>query len=42
MKDVQEGSNSRERRHFSPPQKLAIVKRHLVDGMPISDLCDQH
>jgi transposase-like protein len=36
------GSNSRERRHFSPSQKTAIVKRHLVDGVPISDLCDEH
>jgi transposase len=36
------GSNSRERRHFSPQQKAAIVKRHLVDGVPISDLCDEH
>ena len=36
------GSNSRERRHFSPQQKVAILKRHLVDGVPISDLCDEH
>lgn len=40
MKDVQDGSNSRERRHFTPQQKVAIVKRHLVDGVAISDLCD--
>src|SRR3990172_6038552 len=45
----QNGSNSREsqtgrggRRHFSPQQKVAIVKEHLVDGVPISDLCDKH
>ncbi len=42
MKEVQDGSNSRERRHFTPLQKVAIVKRHLVDGVPISDLCDEH
>jgi transposase len=42
MKDAQDGSDSRERRHFTPQQKVAIVKRHLVDGVPISDLCDQH
>ena len=42
MKDVPDGSNSRERRHFTPQQKVAIVKRHLIDGVPISDLCDQH
>lgn len=42
MSTDKNGSNSRERRHFSPPQKVAIVKEHLVDGVPISDLCDRH
>lgn len=42
MSTDKNGSNSRERRHFSPQQKVAIVKAHLVDGVPISDLCDRH
>jgi transposase-like protein len=42
MSTDKNGSNSRERRHFSPQQKVAIVKEHLVDGVPISDLCDRH
>lgn len=42
MDAAKNGSNSRERRHFSPQQKLTIVKAHLVDGVPISDLCDRH
>jgi transposase-like protein len=42
MDRAQNGSNSWERRHFSPQQKVAIVKAHLVDGVPISDLCDRH
>jgi transposase-like protein len=42
MDRTQNGSNSRERRHFSPQQKVALVKEHLVDGVPISDLCDRH
>jgi transposase len=42
MDRAQNGSNSRERRHFTPQQKVAIVKEHLVDGVPISDLCDRH
>jgi|SRR5215471_5486634 len=29
------------RRHFSPQEKVAILKRHLVEGTPVSDLCDQ-
>ena len=36
------GSPRRERRHFTAEQKVAIVKRHLVDGVPVSDLCDEH
>jgi transposase len=42
MDRAQNGSNSRERRHFTPQQKIAIVKAHLVDGIAISDLCDLH
>jgi transposase len=34
--------SKRERRHFSPQQKVAIVKQHLVDGKSVSDLCDEH
>ena len=37
-----QGSPRRERRNFTPQQKVAIVKRHLVDGVPVSDLCDEH
>ena len=29
------------RRHFSDPEKVAILKRHLLDKVPISDLCDE-
>jgi transposase-like protein len=42
MDRFQNGSNSKERRHFSPQQKVTIVKEHLVDGVPVSDLCDRH
>lgn len=28
-------------RHFSPEQKAAIVRRHLVDKVHVSDLCDE-
>jgi transposase len=30
------------RRHFSAEQKAAIVRRHLVDKVPVSDLCDEY
>ena len=31
-----------QRRHFSGTDKVAILKRHLVEKVPISDLCDEH
>ena len=33
--------NKQRRRHFSGPEKVAILKRHLVEKVPVSDLCDQ-
>jgi transposase-like protein len=32
---------SKQRRHFPNPEKVAILKRHLVDKVPVSDLCDE-
>jgi transposase-like protein len=34
--------SKRIRRKFSTEQKVAIVRRHLVDKVPISDLCDEY
>jgi transposase len=30
-----------KRKHLTPEQKLSIVRRHLLEGAPISDLCDE-
>jgi transposase len=30
------------RRHFTPEQKAAILKEHLVEKTPISQVCDRH
>ena len=32
MNQSRNGSDKRERRHFTGQQKVAIVKAHLVDG----------
>jgi len=32
---------TRPRRHFAGTEKVAILKRHLLDKVPISDLCDE-
>ncbi len=31
----------KQRKHYTPEEKVAILRRHLVEGVPISDLCDQ-
>ncbi len=31
----------KQRKHYTPEQKVAIVRRHLVEGAPISNLCDE-
>lgn len=28
------------RRHFSPEQKVAILREHLLDKKPVSEICD--
>lgn len=37
-----DNKNETQRRRLTPEQKIAILKAHLVDKKPISDLCDQH
>jgi transposase-like protein len=32
---------NKPRRHFSGPDKVAILKRHLLEKVAISDLCDE-
>ena len=33
----------RKKRHnYTPEEKVAILKRHLVERMPVSDVCDKY
>lgn len=32
----------RKRKNYKPEEKVAIIKRHLIDKVPVSDLCDEH
>jgi transposase-like protein len=34
-------TSKRSRRHFTTEQKVAILKRHMVDKVPVSDLCNE-
>lgn len=33
---------SRQRRQFTPDEKATILRRHLADKVPISDLCEEY
>ena len=30
------------RKHYTPSDKVAILRRHLIDRVSVSDLCDQY
>lgn len=32
----------KKRYNYRPEEKVAILKQHLVDQVPVSDLCDQY
>jgi transposase-like protein len=38
----EEDAMSAKRRHFSAEEKVAILKKHLLEKVPVSNLCDQH
>lgn len=31
----------KQRKHYTPDEKVDILRRYLVDGVPISELCDE-
>ena len=31
----------KRRKHYTSDEKVGILRRHLVEGVPISDLCDE-
>ena len=31
----------KERRHYTAEEKVAILRRHLLDKVPVSDLCEE-
>ena len=32
----------RQRRHFTVEQKVAVLREHFLDKVPVSDLCEKH
>lgn len=35
-------SEKKKRRHFTTDQKVAILRQHLVNKVPVSTLCEEH
>ena len=31
----------KERKHYTPEEKVAVLRRHLLDKVPVSDLCEE-
>jgi transposase len=34
-------SDKQTRRHFTPQEKVSIVKRHVLEGVAVSTVCDE-
>jgi transposase-like protein len=32
----------RKRRHFTPEQKAELLRRHIIDKVPVSEICNEH
>jgi len=32
---------SKHRKHYTPEEKVSILRRHLVEKVPVSDLCEE-
>jgi transposase-like protein len=35
-------NETKQRRHFTGQEKVAILRRHLVERIPVSQLCEEH
>lgn len=34
--------SKKSRRKYTPEEKVVILKKHLAENIPVSDICDQH
>jgi transposase len=34
-------NNPRERKHYTPEEKVSILRRHLIEKVPVSNLCEE-
>ncbi|GAB6161394.1 hypothetical protein JCM12298_05530 [Desulfothermus naphthae] len=33
---------SKKRRHYTPQEKVMILKKNLLENVPLSDVCDEY
>ena len=38
----QENPMEKSRRHYSPEQKVAILREHLIEQVAVSELCEKY
>jgi transposase len=38
---MEENFMTKPRKNYTPKEKIAVIRRHLVDRIPVSDLCDE-
>jgi len=32
----------KSRKYYSPEEKIGLLRRHLVEGVPVSQICEEH
>ena len=37
-----ESQTRRERKNYTPEEKVAILRRHLIEQVPVSQICEEH
>ena len=42
MSNDKKNENQNGRRHFSPEDKMKILRLHLLEKVPISEVCEKH
>lgn len=42
MEQQTQEQSKQQRHHLGSKEKIAILRKHLLEGVPVSDLCDQH
>jgi len=42
VSQTKEEAMSEKRRQYTPQEKVSILRRHFLDKVPVSDLCDEY